>query len=165
MDLAEMIRGSNPGGQEIMILDTLRSAGYYFPLGERIEAGLAFIQDAVRGGLEDGEYEIDGRNVYAVISSCKGTGTENARLETHKEYIDIQYCLSGYDVIGWRHIDECVSVDREYDPDKDAQTYSDRAETWVKIGESIFCILFPHDAHAPLAGEYGCRKLVIKVAV
>jgi YhcH/YjgK/YiaL family protein len=148
-----------------MILDTLRSAGYYFPLGERIEAGLAFIQDAVRGALEDGEYEIDGRNVYAVISSGEGGGKAGARLESHRRYMDIHYCLQGEDIIGWGHIDDCSGPASGYNEEKDVQFYPDIPGTWLSLGENSFCVFFPHDAHAPFAGEGACRKLVVKAAV
>jgi len=148
-----------------MILDTLRSAGYYFDVHGGLEAGFAFIQDAVRGALPDGEYDIDGGKVYAVVSSCSGVGRGKARLESHKKFIDIQYCLEGRDVIGWKHIDECLHPEQPYDEARDIQFFSDRADTWVELAGETFCVLFPHDTHAPLAASGKCRKVVVKIAV
>ena len=147
-----------------MIIDTLRGAEYYFELHAGIESGFAFMSDAVRSNIEDGRYEIDGRNVYAIVSSCEGIGREKARLEAHRKYIDIHFCLEGKEVIGWSHVDDCLNVVKEYDKDKDIEFYSDKPASWTEVRNNTFGIFFPHDAHAPLAGCGTCRKLIIKIA-
>ena len=148
-----------------MIVDTLNAAGYYFNVHPGMEAGFAFIQDAINGPIEDGEYEIDGRKVYAIVSTSKSKGIGEARLEIHKKYIDMQVCINGIDKIGWKPIGECVKLGEEYDADKDIGFFDDIPMDYITLKDDIFSVFFPHDAHAPLGGEGKVRKIVIKIEV
>ena len=56
----------------------------------RFKAAFDFIKKAVREDLDDGNYEIDGKEVYAFISSYKTKTEQEAKFEAHKKYIDIQ---------------------------------------------------------------------------
>lgn len=147
-----------------MIVDILRAAEYYFDVYPGLEAGFAFISDVFGTDIEDGEYEIDGRRVYAIVSSAEGVGEGSVRLEAHRKYIDIQVCLRGTDAIGWLPVDECTTVLDEYSEDKDIEFYGDEPLSWINLENNVFAIFFPHDAHAPLASIGKCRKVVVKVA-
>jgi beta-galactosidase beta subunit len=43
--------------------------------------------------------------------------------------------------------------------------FADRPETWAAVEPGSFVILYPQDAHAPLAGAGEIRKAVVKVAL
>jgi beta-galactosidase beta subunit len=43
--------------------------------------------------------------------------------------------------------------------------FYDRPTTWLTLSAGQFAVFFPEDAHAPLAGQGGVHKAVVKVAV
>lgn len=147
-----------------MIVDDILSADHYFDLHEGMETAFAFISDAMGNDLPDGEYEIDGRNIFASICSCEGLGREKAKLEAHRKYIDIHFCIEGREMIGWRHINGCREICGEYDKEKDIEFYSDDPISWNGLSGDVFGVFFPRDAHAPLGGEGPCRKIIVKIS-
>ena len=148
-----------------MILDALSSAENYFHIHPGIKPAVEFISTALQTKPEPGEYEIDGRNIYAIVSSCRGKGKQGARLEIHKKYIDLQFCIKGEDVIGWSSLEKCAEPLDEYSKEKDVQFFNDAPGEWFSISGEHFCLLFPNDAHAPLAGEGNSEKIVVKISV
>jgi len=52
--------------------------------------------------LPVGKYEIEGEQIFAMVSRVCGRRKESALLETHDKYIDIQLVISGTDVMGWK---------------------------------------------------------------
>jgi YhcH/YjgK/YiaL family protein len=89
-------------------------------------------------------------------------------LEAHRKYIDIQFLLSGEEILGYAPV-KGLTVVEEYDPQKDIAFFNTPKEiTKVKLEPGLFCILFPDDAHLPgchLAGPSDARKVVIKVKI
>ncbi|MBF0252475.1 MAG: YhcH/YjgK/YiaL family protein [Candidatus Omnitrophica bacterium] len=148
-----------------MILDTLNSGDHYFKTYPGIKQALNFISKAVSSNLIDGKYEIDGNKIYASIDTCTGKGKDKARLESHRKYIDVQFCIEGTDHIGWKSAKTPLTTTEKYNPDKDIEFFSDFPIDWITLSGNTFCILFPHDAHAPLAGTGILRKIVVKISV
>ena len=51
--------------------------------------------------MEDGRHPIDGEAIFALVSTYE-TEPEGARsFEAHRKYIDVQYLLSGREIIHW----------------------------------------------------------------
>ena len=114
--------------------------------------------------LVDGRHEIDGDALFAIVSVCKGKG-RGARLEAHRCYIDVQFCLSGKDVIGFRPLAQCSTAEAAYDEARDVIFFEEPVLELISIAGSICAVFFPDDAHAPLAGDGICKKIVVKVRV
>ncbi|MBU1084636.1 MAG: YhcH/YjgK/YiaL family protein [Candidatus Omnitrophota bacterium] len=146
-----------------MVIDQLQNAAKYYPTHPGFEAAFCFLQQAVRHEPEEGEYEISGLDVYAIVSCCEGKGAENAKLETHKTYIDIQFCLCGTDTIGWRAAADCTQPEGPHSSEKDIRFFADEPVSRFVLKDETFCVLYPEDAHAPLAGAGKCKKVVVKV--
>jgi YhcH/YjgK/YiaL family protein len=115
--------------------------------------------------LADGKHEIAGQQVFAIVAHDAGKGHDGARLEFHRRYIDVQYVVSGTEQIGWRELSTCSPCAGAFDEQKDIGFRDDRPKTWLTLPSSHFAILYPHDAHAPLAGEGPVHKVLVKVAV
>ena len=77
-----------------MIFDNIKNAETYFNLDEKIKKGLEFILNNDLTTFENGKYEIDGDKVTANIQEYD-TKAEGL-FEAHKNYIDIQYVISGF---------------------------------------------------------------------
>jgi len=113
-----------------------------------------------------GTYEIDGKRIYAKVQEYDGRGYDNAEMEVHRNYIDIQYTVNGLEVIGVRHASQCTAMPKAWNEEKDVGFFVDKPDFWMPVPPGSFAIFFPNeDAHAPMAGSGHVRKIVIKVVV
>lgn len=108
---------------------------------------------------------IAGDDLAVLVSSDQGRGRRNSPLEVHRRFIDIQYVISGNEVIGWRSFDSCKKSTSPFDDSRDIGFLADRPESWFRLSPGSFAVFFPTDAHAPLAGSGLVRKAVVKIAV
>lgn len=134
-----------------------------------LQKALSFLQALPSQPLADGRIEIDGSNVYALVLSYQTEAGGDWVFEGHRKYLDIQYVLSGEEVIGWAFLDR-AAVTMPYDPEKDAWlgTVPATEITPVLLAAGQLVVLYPTDAHAPknAAGAEGpVKKIVVKVAV
>jgi len=148
-----------------MILDLLTSAHRYDALHPGFAPAFDFISRTDLAKLAPGRHAIDGDRLYVGIGDEQGCGQAAARLEAHRRYIDIQCAVAGADEIGWRPLSACSKVAAEYAADRDIVFFEGPPESWFTLRPGAFTILFPEDAHAPLAGTGAVRKAVFKVAL
>lgn len=146
-----------------MIFDTLNNAEKYYGMHPRFEKAFDYLKQASLADIPDGKYEIDGDRIFVMIQKGMGQPKSEAKLESHRKYIDIQYVISGTDEMGWRATSTCESIETPYDQEKDIAFYNDEPQTWAKIGPGSFTIFTPDDAHAPMVSDSEIRKAVIKV--
>lgn len=149
-----------------MILDHIQNYGSYAKLHPLFPAAFAHLLAlSTCDGLPTGRIELDGECIYAMVTNGTGKPRDKARTETHRRYIDIQYTLTGTDLIGWLPASDCAhSIG--YDASKDIEFYTDWPEVWFEVKAGQFAVFFSHDAHAPMANEgKPISKIVIKVAV
>ncbi len=91
---------------------------------------------------------------------------EGAKLEAHRNYLDIQYILEGQEVVGWAHIDS-LTPDGPFNTEKDKGMYVGPNRPTV-IDAGCCYVVYPEDAHAPgthLDTANAYRKMVIKLEV
>ena len=148
-----------------MILDTLAEAARYARLHPGFARAFEFLFDAALAHREPGKHELDGQRLLVIVSHDPGRGRQGAKLESHRQYIDIQYVVRGTDDMGWRPLSECRQVESPYDPQRDVAFYADPPETWIRVPAGQFVVFWPDDAHAPLGGQGELIKAVMKVAV
>jgi len=154
-----------------MICDHLSNRGR-IDLGAAFGKAFAFLE-SVNETTPDGTYELDGRSVYAMVQSYDTEPGEPARMEVHRKYIDIQYTISGVEVIAWTHDTGNIPYQTPYDPAKEAgflQTPADAEISHLEMKPGMFAVFFPSDAHcgkvqSAAAGPKHVRKVVVKVAV
>ena len=147
-----------------MIIDIMENAGLYSKKDPRLEKAFNFLAGKGVSALKEGKYEIEEPSIYALVSFPKGSGRDLARLEAHRKYIDVQLCLKGEEVIGWKPKKECRVVAAKYDSGKDREFFADVPASWLTLKPGYFAVFFPGEAHAPLAGEGALHKVVVKVA-
>lgn len=141
-------------------------------LDQRFIKAFAFLSDPELANYEDGTYPIDGTNAYAMIQSfdVPDTNPIDVEFETHREYIDIQYVITGTLEIGITHSDN-LTPNTEYNPKDDVIFYERYAPyTLIKLAPGEFAVLYPEDAHRmiciPAEGTHThIRKCVVKVHV
>jgi YhcH/YjgK/YiaL family protein len=148
-----------------MILDILENAHFYVTLNKGFIKALEFLLRPDLKELPEEKYEIDGDTVYAMVVKGSGRKKEDAQLETHMKYIDIQLVLAGIDNMGWKPSSLCEQPSGEYDKETDIQFFDDKPDTWISTESGAFAIFFPEDAHMPMISEGQLHKVLVKIAV
>jgi len=148
-----------------MILDVLENAHRYLALHREFAKVFEFLRRPDLKEMPVGKYEIDGDRVYAMVSENAGRRKEDALLETHEKYIDIQFVLAGVDDMGWKPKSSCKKPTGKYDQKNDEQIFTDEPDAWLSVKSGAFAIFFPEDAHMPLISSGPIHKVVVKVAV
>ncbi|MDK9705747.1 MAG: YhcH/YjgK/YiaL family protein [Desulforhopalus sp.] len=148
-----------------MICDILENSGRYEGLHVGFAEAFAFLQRTDLRQLAVGRYEIDGERVFAMVAKDQGRGKDEAQLEIHDKYIDIQLVLAGTDEMGWRPRAFCQQPSGPYDPDGDIRFFVDPPTSLLFVLPGMFAIFYPEDAHLPLISSEVIHKVVVKVAV
>ncbi|NQU39938.1 MAG: YhcH/YjgK/YiaL family protein [Lentisphaerae bacterium] len=147
-----------------MILDDLPQLINYAALHPRFADAVCFLARPDLSELPDGRLDISGETLYAVVMRAAGRPVDQAALEVHNRYIDIQVVLTGPETMGWKPRGTCQEPSAPYDAEKDLQFFDDRPDSWVQVNTGQFAIFYPADAHAPMVAEGRLHKIVIKVA-
>jgi YhcH/YjgK/YiaL family protein len=149
-----------------MMIDSIKNAALYFGVRERIAAGLRWLQTQDLAKLAAGRYELDGTNLFAVISEYVTKPKDQGKWEAHKRYFDIQYVISGRETIGYACLEACRLG--AYDESKDFQEIMEAPGDFLAMRPGMFMILAPQDAHLPglaLEAPEPVKKAVVKVLV
>ena len=147
-----------------MILDTLKNKEQYASLHPRFKAVFDYIDTHDLASMELGRHDIDGDNIFVMVQQLELRPREQARLELHRKYIDIQLVLRGpEEVFGWSEKKDCLTAETEFDEAKDIQLFIDKPQCFYTVREGQFSILFPEDGHAPMLGEGVVKKCIFKI--
>lgn len=146
-----------------MILDSLKNAHLYFSVNPRFEQAFEYLKSVDLMTLEPGKYPIDGDNIFLNMVERDLKCKQDAKLEVHNDYIDIQVVIKGVESFGWSERQDMKQPQAEFDTQKDIQFFDDEPQTYYTLKEGQFTILLPEDSHAPLVGEGPIRKAIIKV--
>lgn len=113
-----------------------------------------------------GKIDIAGDEAWIAVSDVEGKLPEDARLETHDRYIDIQLPLAGCEIFGWQARERLQQpLGEGYDAEHDITFYQDAPAFYFSLEAGRFAVFFPEDAHAPCIGKEKIRKAVAKVKV
>ncbi|RIJ41930.1 YhcH/YjgK/YiaL family protein [Pontibacter oryzae] len=148
-----------------MVLDKLSNATRYTCMHPLFVQAFAYLQETDLASVATGVHEIEGKRLFAIISEDKGIAKENAKLEVHRKYIDIQYVISGTDHMGWKDLAQCSQPNDPYTEERDAAFFPDKTQNWFDVPAGSFTIFYPDDAHAAMITGEVVRKVVLKIAV
>lgn len=140
----------------------------YYKNKERWDKAFVFLKNNDLSKLELKRYDIDGDNLYAPVTEYLTKNAEDARYEAHQKYIDIQYVISGKELIGAVPTTLKNEVLVPYDSTKDVEFFTVTKGVDYKATPERFFIFFPSDAHRPSLkdGENSqVKKIVVKVKV
>jgi len=148
-----------------MIVDNLANAANYFSLHPLFERAFEYVSQLDPDKTEAGTTEIDGKLLKASVVDVQLKPLAEAKLETHRKYIDIQIPVAKAETFGWRSLSSLASSETGYDEHNDFELYSDTPSAYVTVLPGEFVIFSPEDGHAPLIGDGASRKIILKVAV
>ncbi len=148
-----------------MIKDSLKRANTYYGISENLKTGFEWIKNNDLKNMPDGRYEITDK-IYANLQSY--LTKDNAPYEAHREYIDIQYMVTGEELSGVTDYSNC-STTEQYNKEKDIEFLKNNSnEQFHQISEGEFFVFFPHDAHKPaikIRENKKVKKVIVKVSV
>ena len=152
-----------------MVFDNIKNCELYYSMHPRFKEAFDFVKKAIAENLAAGKYEIDGKELWASVQEYTSKLESEAKAEAHKNYIDIQYIVSGVEVIEGFDIDKATPKS-EYNDVKDVMFYEDEANvTKGVLNADEYGIFFPRDVHKPgmcLDGKQDAvKKIVVKVKV
>jgi YhcH/YjgK/YiaL family protein len=153
-----------------MIVSDLKHIAHQAGNVPALQKAVDFLRRPGIDALPDGRAEIDGDRVFAVVQRYETMTVDAPSFECHHKYIDVQFIVSGEEVIGWGPA-ERMSITEAYDAGKDICFGTLAAGKWtpVYLQEGQLAILWPEDGHAPrlAAGSTPSpvMKIVVKVAV
>lgn len=146
-----------------MIIGSLKDASRYIHIHPLLKKAFDYLNSSDLTKIELGKIELQGSDLFLIVSDSSLRAEHEAKLEVHDEYIDIQLPITITEKMGWspRNILEIPAGD--FDSNKDIRFYEDMPSVIFPVNVGDFVIFFPEDAHAPCIGEGILRKIVIKV--
>lgn len=154
-----------------MIITTLSEMSEQSALSDNMRTALEFLKEHGNSPLDSGRFEIPDSPIGGFAQSYyTEEASDSLRYEAHREFIDVQYIISGSETMKWLPLDE-IEVTQEYSQEGDCllgvPQNGSQGDIPFRAGQVM--ILYPTDAHAPGVangeGPLEVKKLVIKVPV
>jgi YhcH/YjgK/YiaL family protein len=149
-----------------MIFDRIENSHIYENSSPLIKKAFEYLKQTDFSKMENGKHIVDGDALFAILQEYNTKNDADAKLEAHRKYIDVQYIISGEELIGLRPLINQTPC-KEYDAENDYVLYDDTC-SFIKLNPGQFAVLFPQDLHKPgikVDGSMKVKKVVMKVSV
>lgn len=128
------------------------------------DAAFKFLKETDLGSLAPGRYPIVGTDVYANVTVGPMKSIENAKWESHKHIIDLQYNYTGTEKLGVEDIAK-ATVTVPYNEKKDVTNYTAKGKYYLADSQTYF-LFFPNQVHRPSIktdDNQQVKKIVLKI--
>jgi YhcH/YjgK/YiaL family protein len=146
-------------------IDKKEFAIQYHRNKSRWDKAFAFLQQQNLAAMPVGEHELDGKDVFVRVTEYQSKNPAEAFHETHKNYTDIHFVVSGMEYIGLAPL-SAATEKTPYDAAKDIQFHHVSTSSKLMAKPGTFFIFFPGQAHCPgikVTENALVKKMVIKV--
>ena len=146
-----------------MILDSLENHRVYWNLGAHFKTAFSFLEEQNISSLEAGRHTVEEDSVYVLVQEYKTKPKDQAVWEAHRRYLDVQYIVSGQEMMGHGHI-SAFTIKKE-DPGRDFIELIGQGN-YFNVQAGQFTVFWPHDVHAPgliASVSKEVKKLVVKI--
>ena len=144
-----------------MVIDNLKNMRDYEALHPLFAKAFDYIEQTDLNALEPGKIVLIENELIVNVNQIPAKTKEEAKLETHNEYIDIQIPLTGVEQMGYTQRADLPEA--EYDAIKDLTLYEGLADDYLTVKPGMFTLFFPSDGHAPGITPTGLKKIIVKV--
>lgn len=144
-----------------MVIDNLKNLRDYASLNPLFAQAIDYIETTDLETLEPGKIVLIENELIVNVNEIGPKTKEEAKLETHNEYIDIQIPLTDVEVMGYTQRADLPEA--EYDAVKDLTLYEGLADDYITVKPGMFTLFFPSDGHAPGITPTGLKKIIVKV--
>jgi YhcH/YjgK/YiaL family protein len=149
-----------------MIIDRIENAALYYDLGTGIADALEYIKNNDMESGVPGSYELIKDKLRMIVFDSKQINTDRITLEGHRKNIDVQYWVSGSELMGHASL-QTQKLLAPFNEEKDYGNYAGDA-SFTRFEPGMFVIYFPTDLHTAVIDEKcqsTVRKIVFKVRV
>ena len=144
-----------------MVIDNLRNLRDYESLHPLFAKAFDFIEHTDLKALGPGKIVLIEDELFVNVCQWGPKTKEEAKLETHDEYIDVHVPITNGEVMGYTQ--RCDLPEAEYDAAVDMTLYEGLATDYITVNPGMFTLFFPEDGHAPGITTTGLKKIIIKV--
>ena len=144
-----------------MVIDNLKNLRDYESLHPLFGKAFDFIEQTDLTTLEPGKIVLIEDELFVNVCQWGPKTKEEAKMETHNEYIDIHVPITDGEVMGYTQ--RCDLPEAEYDAAVDMTLYEGLATDYITVKPGMFTLFFPGDGHAPGVTLRGLKKIIIKV--
>lgn len=136
-------------------------------LPDELRQAIEHVKAHVSEETPPGKYDIDGSNVFYMISEDTTEPLAARRAEYHARYLDIQIVLRGQEAMTFSTRPAAGTPDIDWLAERDIAFLSaGEQEQTVILNEGDFVVFYPGEVHKPLCavGEPAkVRKAVVKI--
>ena len=147
-----------------MIYDTLENLELYKGLDKNLDTAIRYILTHELADLPAGRTDIDGDQVYVLVSEPEPRSEEQADFELHKNYIDLQIDLAGSELFQ-AALGE-TQVTKPYDAAADCCLVKAAPSSVGTLCEGRFVLFWAMEPHKPAlraAAPGKLKKAVFKI--
>ena len=144
-----------------MVIDNLKNLRDYESLNPLFGKAFDYIESTDLNALEPGKIILIENELIVNVCQVPAKTKEEAKLETHNEFVDIQIPLSDVEIMGYTQRTDLPEA--QYDATVDMTLYDGAATDYITVKPGMFTLFFPEDGHAPGITPTGLKKIIIKV--
>ena len=144
-----------------MVIDNLKNLRDYASLNPLFAQAIDYIENTDLKALAPGKIVLVENELIVNVNEIGPKTKEEAKLETHNEYIDIQIPLTSVEQMGYTQRADLPEA--EYNAVKDLTLYEGLADDYLTVKPGMFTLFFPSDGHAPGITPTGLKKIIVKV--
>lgn len=148
-----------------MILDSLQNSAKYHSVHPRFAKAFEYLKNNDLATLPVGKVELEGSDLVVNIVDITGKTANEARMETHNKFIDIQIPIGKKERMGWKAAEKLTQITEPYNESKDIAFFADQASCFVDVEPYEFVIFFPEDGHQPGISSGTYKKIIVKIKV
>ncbi|WP_085165452.1 YhcH/YjgK/YiaL family protein [Gilliamella bombi] len=153
-----------------MILGNINHLGLVPYLPEKIKQSIEYIKDNVNNNTPVGRYDIDGDNMFFMVSDSTSRHIHDVNPEYHEKYIDVQIVLVGQEGMAVSTLPPYTKVlDNKLVENDIAFIETPKEETLLILHPNDFIVFLPNEVHKPLCAIDNnietVRKVVVKIAL
>lgn len=133
---------------------------------ENLAKALCYIAQTDFSKVADGQYEIEGRDIYAGVNTYKTEPKADRRPEKHTKYIDVQLVARGEEEIFVMPYNLACIPTEDCMEERDVAFYSCVERNSVKLKAGDFAVIYPWEIHRPncaLGEPCEVQKVVVKI--
>ena len=146
-----------------MILDTLDRLDCYGFISPLMDKVVDFFRNTDLESLEPGRIVLQGDDLFVNVNRQGAQTRDEAPIEAHREYIDIQVPISCDEEMGFVSASFLPVPSVPYSAQKDVAFYPGLCDTYLSVRKSMFVVFFPGEGHAPAITRDGILKLIVKI--
>lgn len=153
-----------------MILGNINHLGLVPYLPGKIKQSIEYVKDNVNSNTPVGRYDINGDNMFFMVSDNSSRYIHEAKPEYHKKYIDVQIVLAGQEGMAISTLPPYTQVLDDKIAENDiAFIETPKEETMLVLQPNDFIVFLPNEVHKPLCAVdnkiAAVRKVVVKIAL